>query len=166
MSQHVNNIYPSMLLFQSEFYHFRSVCVPERFQLSTWQLLHMGRKDNRPTQHFLISVLRGFYIQITAGCSNSKRAYVWEALLCHGCTTWSFTLTCTAPVTTLRAPNTGALISCRHRIMAVKCTVLKNGNFKNIHNSLSQIHCNCKYFYKYITLNVFQQMHFSIMSIS
>ena len=135
-------------------------CVYQQFQLSTWQLLHTGRKeDNQPIWHYPISVLRGFYIPITTSCSNYDRSYIWEALLCRGCTTWSFTPICAAPVTMFTAPITEASASCRQRTMAIKCTVLKNGNLKNILNSLSHIYCDCKYFYKYITLDVFGQMH-------
>lgn len=54
MSQHVNNIYPSILLFQPEFYHFRSVAT-DRFvsmnnfnwapdNSSTWE----GRRTTEP----------------------------------------------------------------------------------------------------------------------
>lgn len=51
-NQHVNNICPSILLFWSEFYHLRPFaavfCVYERFQLTTWQLLHAGRRTTNP----------------------------------------------------------------------------------------------------------------------
>lgn len=32
--------------------------------------------------------------------------------------------------------------------------------FKNILNSMSDIHCDCKYFYKSVTLNVLRQIHY------
>lgn len=122
---------------------------------STWE----GRRTtNQPIQHYPISVLSGFYIQITTGCSNYERSHIWEALLWHGCTTWSFTQICTAPVT-FTASTTEALTSWKQRTMAIKCIVLKNSNLKSTFHSLSHIHRDCKYFYNYITPNTPGQIH-------
>lgn len=94
-----------------------------------------GKHGGQPTH--TAAVLRGFYIQITTGCSNYERSYIWEALQHHGCMTWSFTLICTAPVTMFTASTTEALTSRRQRTTVINHAVLKNGNLK-----IYVIHCD------------------------
>lgn len=87
-----------------------------------------GKHGGQPTH--TAAVLRGFYIQITTGCSNYEGSYIWRALRYHGCMTWSFTLICTAPVTMFTASTTQALTSHRQRTTVINHAVLKNGNLK------------------------------------